>query len=77
MCMTMCRNAQQSRKELQSERNTAWFEKVSQMNKSNAESRAAQWVEMTCTRMNEAVSLKVVSLEKSHVTHGASIWFDP
>lgn len=27
--------------------------------------------------MGESVSCKVVSLEKSHVTHGASIWLHP
>lgn len=29
------------------------------------------------TRMDEAVSLKVVTLVKPHVTHGASIRFHP
>lgn len=31
----------------------------------------------TYTRMSESVSCQVVSLEKSHVTHGASIWLHP
>lgn len=41
------------------------------------ETRRVVSIRGVITRMYEAVSLKVVTLEKSHVTHGASVRFHP